>query len=68
MATIKEDYVSFETAKILKEKGFDVPCIACWYIGSEVHKNLVTLHLIIMKSKVNLTGYLVPHSRWQGSG
>ena len=23
MATIKEDYVSFETAKILKEKGFD---------------------------------------------
>ena len=23
MATIKEDYVSFETAKLLKEKGFD---------------------------------------------
>lgn len=26
MATIKEDYVSFEIAKLLKEKGFDVPC------------------------------------------
>ena len=23
MATITEDYVSFETAKLLKEKGFD---------------------------------------------
>jgi hypothetical protein len=27
---IAEDYVSFETAKLLKEKGFDVPCIV-WY-------------------------------------
>ena len=25
MATINEDYVSFEIAKLLKEKGFDVP-------------------------------------------
>ena len=25
MATITEDFVSFETAKLLKEKGFDVP-------------------------------------------
>ena len=23
---ITEDYVSFETAKLLKEKGFDEPC------------------------------------------
>ena len=27
MATIKEDYVSFEIAKLLKEKGFDELCI-----------------------------------------
>lgn len=27
MTTIKEDYVSFETAKLLKEKGFDEPCV-----------------------------------------
>jgi hypothetical protein len=26
MATITEDYVSFETAKLLKEKGMDISC------------------------------------------
>lgn len=26
MATITEDYVSFETAKLLRKKGFDEPC------------------------------------------
>lgn len=31
MATINEDYVSFETAKLLKEKGFDEPCNAYWF-------------------------------------
>lgn len=25
-----EDYVSFETAKLLKEKGFDWPCLMCY--------------------------------------
>ena len=30
---IKEDYVSFETAKLLKEKGFDEPCLS--YFWSE---------------------------------
>ena len=30
MATITEDYVSFETAKLLKEKGFDVKCNECY--------------------------------------
>ena len=30
MATITEDYVSFETAKLLKEKGFDVKCDKCY--------------------------------------
>lgn len=28
---IKEDYVSFETAKLLKEKGFDGECLAIYY-------------------------------------
>lgn len=27
---ITEDYVSFETAKLLKEKGFDEKCRMCW--------------------------------------
>ncbi len=35
---IKEDYVSFEIAKLLKEKGFDVPCLAYWFIGSEAYE------------------------------
>ena len=30
MTTITEDYVSFEIAKLLKEKGFDEDCW-CWY-------------------------------------
>ena len=29
MATITEDYVSFEIAKLLKEKGFDAKCDKC---------------------------------------
>ena len=35
---LSEDYVSYEVAKLLKEKGFDVPCLAHWYIGSEAHE------------------------------
>ena len=27
---VTEDYVSFETAKLLKEKGFDEPCLMCY--------------------------------------
>lgn len=32
MATISEDYVSFETAKLLKEKGFDEKCSFVWML------------------------------------
>ena len=28
---ITEDYVSFEIAKLLKERGFDEPCYAYWH-------------------------------------
>ena len=31
MTTIEEDYVSFEIAKLLKEKGFDEPTIGTYY-------------------------------------
>ena len=31
MATIKEDYVSFEVAKLLKEKGFDEYCSKSYF-------------------------------------
>ena len=30
MATITEDYVSFETAKLLKNKGFNEECFALY--------------------------------------
>ena len=30
---ITEDYVSFETAKLLKEKGFNEPCLKEYYIN-----------------------------------
>ena len=30
MVTITEDYVSFEIAKLLKEKGFNEPCLMCY--------------------------------------
>ncbi len=36
---ITEDYVSFETAKLLKEKGFDGDT-NCYYIEESVDKNL----------------------------
>lgn len=31
MEEIKEDYCSFEVAKLLKEKGFDIPTVFVWY-------------------------------------
>lgn len=33
---ITEDYVSFETAKLLKEKGFDVECTHMYFNGTLV--------------------------------
>ena len=37
MSTITEDYVSFEMAKLLKEKGFDEPCCGSYsYRGGNV--------------------------------
>jgi hypothetical protein len=38
MATIKEDYVSFEVAKLLKEKGFDQNC-ATYYLDGRVWRH-----------------------------
>jgi hypothetical protein len=39
MATITEDYVSFEIAKLLKEKGFDEPTTGTYYNGTFEHHN-----------------------------
>ena len=37
---ITEDYVSFEIAKLLKEKGFDIPCRQAYFNGSLVDYTL----------------------------
>ena len=42
MATITEDYVSFETAKLLKEKGFDEPC--AWLYDNQGRKEYVSAY------------------------
>ena len=38
MATITEDYCDFETAKLLKEKGFDQNC-ATYYLDGQVWRH-----------------------------
>ena len=35
---IQEDYVSFETAKLLKEKGFDGECFAAYNGNGKLYK------------------------------
>ena len=37
---IQEDYVSFEVAKLLKEKGFDIECNTAYYNGSLIDYTL----------------------------
>ena len=37
MATIKEDYVSFEVAKMLKDKGFDGDTSSCYILEDGTH-------------------------------
>ena len=45
MATITEDYVSFETAKLLKEKEFDEPCHA-YYKDDGTFRESYSAHAI----------------------
>ena len=32
---VKEDYISFKTAKLLRDKGFDEPCHALYHNGED---------------------------------
>lgn len=47
MAAITEDYVSFEIAKLLKEKGFDVNVINSWHIVPSETCNFEDLEKVI---------------------
>jgi hypothetical protein len=51
---ITEDYVSFETAKLLKEKGFDEPCRASYY------KNQINDSFTITNNVLNKLSYAAP--------
>lgn len=45
MAEITEDYVSFETAKLLREKGFDIPCMGRYSVRSrEFHLDCTKMY------------------------
>ena len=39
---IKEDYVSYEVAKLLKEKGFDEYCLGLWHLHN--NKKVFEVH------------------------
>ncbi len=47
MTTITEDYVSFETAKLLKDKGFDVNIINSWHIVASETCNFEDLEKLV---------------------
>lgn len=73
MATITEDYVSFEIAKLLKEKGFDEPCTSkyctdgsfdrsfCHYKNSEINKDAYNAptHQMAMKWLREVHGLII---------
>lgn len=44
---ITEDYVSFETAKLLKEKGFDINAINSWHIVPSQTCNFEDLEKVV---------------------
>ena len=48
---ITEDYVSFETAKLLKEKGFDEPC-ECFYDTENNDVSIVNEWMVISNSEL----------------
>jgi len=55
---VKEDYISFETAKLLKEKGFDAKCDKCYaYFADD---DIRVLNLNNPKSAQSLIGNRYP--------
>lgn len=48
---ITEDYVSFETAKLLKEKEFDEPCYAYWH--EDENKLIISQSMHAIKNFTN---------------
>ena len=44
MSKIEESYVGFETARMLKEAGFDAPCLCCYTSDGEKEETRVPLN------------------------
>lgn len=41
---IEESYVSFDTAKLLKEAGFDIPCLCCYTSDGEKEETRIPIN------------------------
>ena len=57
---IMEDYVSFETAKLLKEKGFDEPCQFLYFSKYKQEGDFVGNFNARKNSEINETSYSAP--------
>lgn len=59
---ITEDYVSFETAKLLKEKGFQAKCTACYHSGPSHAFQLVSGRINYCNPKFNKYKMIPPYN------
>lgn len=59
---IKEEFVSFETAKLLKKKGFDIPVHTFYNIKGELHSYIgdMVTHDVNSEVYINLEFYNAP--------
>lgn len=53
MSTITEDYVSFEIAKLLKEKGFNEPCLKQYYNNGELSNVSIEAKYNIINNQIS---------------
>lgn len=62
MATIEEDYVSFEVAKLLKEKGFQAKCTACYHNDQSHTFKLISGRINYCNPKFNKYKMIPPYN------
>lgn len=59
---ITEDYVSFEVAKLLKEKGFQAKCTACYHNGQSHTFKLISGRINYCNPKFNKYKMIPPYN------
>lgn len=62
MKAITEDYVSFEVAKLLKEKGFQAKCTACYYNDQNHTFKLISGRVNYCNPKFNKYKMIPPYN------